>query len=90
MTVSRQTITLTVAAAAKLEPIALFTQIGSQHIDGLIRDRESVKAREALVAGRDIVALLVAQFSEQPQLEQDPAWFDQQIGALKDLALVPN
>jgi hypothetical protein len=45
---------------------------------------EPGKAREALTAGRAIIARLVAQFPDWAQWKQDLAWFDQQIAALKD------
>jgi tetratricopeptide (TPR) repeat protein len=46
---------------------------------------QSVKAREALSAGRDIIARLVTQLPDiPPQWKQDLAWFDQQITALKN------
>ena len=49
-----------------------------------LKAEQSAKAREALSAGRDIVARLVTQFSDQAVWKRDLAWFDQQIAALKD------
>ena len=43
-----------------------------------------VKAHETLLAGRGIIARLVTQFPDQSQWNQDLAWFDQLIAALKD------
>jgi hypothetical protein len=45
---------------------------------------QPAKAREALAAGRAIVAPLVAQFPDQAQWKQQLTWFDQQIVALKN------
>ena len=42
-----------------------------------------MKAREALAAGRAIIAQLVAQYPDWAQWKQDLAWFDQQINALE-------
>ena len=41
-----------------------------------------MKAREALSAGRDIIAQLVAQFPDWPQWKRELTWFDQQIATL--------
>ena len=49
-----------------------------------LKAEQSAKAREALLAGRNIIAQLLAQFSEQAQWKQDLIWFDQQITALKN------
>jgi hypothetical protein len=43
-----------------------------------------MKAADALAAGRAIVTRLVAQFPDWPQWQQDLAWFDQRIAALKN------
>ena len=45
---------------------------------------QPAKAREALAAGRAIVAPLVAQFPDQAQWKQDLSWFEHQIAALKN------
>jgi hypothetical protein len=49
-----------------------------------LKAEQSAKAREALSAGRDIIARLVTQFSDQALWKRDLAWFDQQIAALKN------
>jgi tetratricopeptide (TPR) repeat protein len=49
-----------------------------------LKAEQSAKAREALSAGRDIIARLVAQFSDQALWKLELAWFDQQIAALKN------
>jgi len=45
---------------------------------------QSTEAREALAAGRDILAGLVAQFPDDARWQQDLGWFNQQIAALKN------
>jgi tetratricopeptide (TPR) repeat protein len=45
--------------------------------------KQSLKARDALSAGRDVIARLVTQFPGHTQWEQDLLWFDRQIAVLK-------
>jgi hypothetical protein len=45
---------------------------------------QPMKAADTLAAGRAIVAQLVAQFPDWPQWQQDLAWFDQKIAALRN------
>jgi hypothetical protein len=45
---------------------------------------QPAKSREALAAGRAIIAPLAAQFPDQAQWKQQLTWFDQQIAALKN------
>jgi tetratricopeptide (TPR) repeat protein len=47
--------------------------------------KQLIKGREALSAGRDILARLVAQFPDRrSEWKQELAWFDQQIAAFKN------
>ena len=48
-----------------------------------LKANQSTQAREALSAGRAIIAPLVAKFPDQAQWTRDLTWFDQQIAALK-------
>jgi len=57
-----------------------YTRLASAYL----RAEQPTKARDALSAGRDIVARLVTQFPDRSQWKQDLAWFDQQIAALKN------
>jgi SAM-dependent methyltransferase len=50
----------------------------------LLNARQSTDAREALAAGREIIARLVAQFPDEAQWTRDLGWFDRQIAALKN------
>jgi len=50
----------------------------------LLGARQSTEAREALAAGREIIARLVAQFPDHAQWKRDLGWFDRQIAALKN------
>jgi len=50
----------------------------------LLMANQSTEARDALAAGREIMARLVAQFPDHAQWQQDLGWFDQQIAALKN------
>jgi hypothetical protein len=43
-----------------------------------------MKAREALSAGRDIIARLVTEFPDWSQWKRDLSWFDEQIATLKN------
>ena len=52
--------------------------------DAHLRAKQAAKAGEALVAGRAIIARLVAQFPDWSEWNQDLSWFDQQIAALKN------
>jgi hypothetical protein len=49
-----------------------------------LKTEQSIKAREALSTGRDIIAPLVTQFPDQAQWKHLLAWFDQKIAALKN------
>jgi hypothetical protein len=48
------------------------------------KSEQAAKAREALAAGRVIIARLVTQFPDHTLWKQDLVWFDQQIAALKN------
>ena len=58
-----------------------YTHLAYAH---LLSARQSTKARDALAAGREIMARLVAQFPEHAQWRRDLGWFDRQIAALKN------
>ena len=52
-------------------------------------EQMSASERQALAAGRAILAQLTAQHPEFAQWKKDLAWFDQQIAALKnEIAIV--
>jgi predicted Zn-dependent protease len=46
--------------------------------------KQPSNARDALAAGRDIVARMATQFADHSELKQELSWFDQQIAALKN------
>ena len=50
----------------------------------LLSASQSTEARDALAAGREIMARLVAQFPGHALWERDLQWFDRQIAALKN------
>jgi SAM-dependent methyltransferase len=50
----------------------------------LLMANQSTEARDALAAGREIIARLVAQFPDQARWKQDLEWFDRQIAALRN------
>ena len=56
-----------------------YAQLATVHL----KAQETIKAREALSAGRDIIAGLQTQFPDRSEWKQDLSWFDQQIAALK-------
>jgi hypothetical protein len=49
-----------------------------------MKSKQPGEAREALAAGREIIAGLVERFPEWAQWKQDLAWFDEQIAALNE------
>ena len=49
-----------------------------------LKAEQSMKAREALSAGRDIIVRLVTQFPDWSQWKRDLSWFDEQIATLKN------
>src|ERR1019366_1692035 len=51
--------------------------------DVYLKSQQATKDKEALAAGRDISASLVARFPDQATWKQDLAWFYAQIAALK-------
>lgn len=50
----------------------------------LLSASQSTEARDALAAGREIMARLVAQFPDHALWDRDLQWFDRQIAALKN------
>ena len=50
----------------------------------LLSASQSTEARDALAAGREIMARLVAQFPDHALWERDLEWFDRQIATLKN------
>jgi hypothetical protein len=55
----------------------------SKLADVYLKSQQVRQAQNALEAGRAVVARMIAERPNMPQLQQDLAWFDQQVAALK-------